>query len=106
MTSKDPLLLHFGHKKYADRLKDVMEKPNLKMLSAPVLENQRKELVICCMDFAFIGGSMGAVVGEKSQEELITQLKTTCLCDDFKIRWRQNDGSCLFFNAISQTSVS
>jgi acetyl-CoA carboxylase carboxyl transferase subunit beta len=27
------------------------------------------------MDFAFIGGSMGAVVGEKSQEELITQLK-------------------------------
>jgi acetyl-CoA carboxylase carboxyl transferase subunit beta len=38
-----------------------MEKPNLKMLSAPVLENQKEELVICCMDFAFIGGSMGAV---------------------------------------------
>jgi acetyl-CoA carboxylase beta subunit len=24
-----------------------------------------REVVICCMDFAFIGGSMGAVVGEK-----------------------------------------
>ena len=24
-----------------------------------------KELVVCCMDFAFIGGSMGSVVGEK-----------------------------------------
>ncbi|MGY8913857.1 MAG: carboxyl transferase domain-containing protein, partial [Flavobacteriales bacterium] len=24
-----------------------------------------KEVVICCMDFAFIGGSMGSVVGEK-----------------------------------------
>jgi acetyl-CoA carboxylase carboxyl transferase subunit beta len=39
MTSKDPL--HFvDTKKYADRL-DVMEKPNLKMLSAPELENQK-----------------------------------------------------------------
>jgi acetyl-CoA carboxylase carboxyl transferase subunit beta len=48
------------------------------MLFAPgVGKSKGKELVICCMDFAFIGGSMGAVVGEKSQEELITRSKKT-----------------------------
>ncbi|SEF43908.1 acetyl-CoA carboxylase, carboxyltransferase subunit beta [Flavobacterium urumqiense] len=65
MTSKDPL--HFvDTKKYADRLKDVMEKTNLKdAVRTGVGKSKGKELVICCMDFAFIGGSMGAVVGEK-----------------------------------------
>ena len=29
------------------------------------LKSKGKELVIACMDFAFIGGSMGSVVGEK-----------------------------------------
>jgi acetyl-CoA carboxylase carboxyl transferase subunit beta len=28
-------------------------------------KSKGREVVICCMDFAFIGGSMGAVVGEK-----------------------------------------
>ncbi|MFV8352290.1 acetyl-CoA carboxylase, carboxyltransferase subunit beta [Flavobacterium sp. XS2P14] len=65
MTSKD--LLHFvDTKKYADRLKDVMEKTKLKdAVRTGVGKSKGKELVICCMDFAFIGGSMGAVVGEK-----------------------------------------
>jgi acetyl-CoA carboxylase carboxyl transferase subunit beta len=65
MTSKDPL--HFvDTKKYADRLKDVMEKTNLKdAVRTGVGKSKGKEVVICCMDFAFIGGSMGAVVGEK-----------------------------------------
>jgi len=65
MTSKDPL--HFvDTKKYADRLKDVMEKTNLKdAVRTGVGKSKGKDLVICCMDFAFIGGSMGAVVGEK-----------------------------------------
>ncbi|WP_417942715.1 acetyl-CoA carboxylase, carboxyltransferase subunit beta [Flavobacterium sp. RS13.1] len=65
MTSKDPL--HFvDTKKYADRLKDVMEKTQLKdAVRTGVGKSKGKELVICCMDFAFIGGSMGAVVGEK-----------------------------------------
>jgi acetyl-CoA carboxylase beta subunit len=40
------------------------------------------------MDFAFIGGSMGAVVGEKIARGIDHAIKTTCLCDDFKIRWR------------------
>ena len=65
LTSKDPL--HFvDTKKYADRLKDVMEKTKLKdAVRTGVGKSKGKELVICCMDFAFIGGSMGAVVGEK-----------------------------------------
>ena len=65
MTSKDPL--HFvDTKKYADRLKEVMEKTKLKdAVRTGVGKSKGKELVICCMDFAFIGGSMGAVVGEK-----------------------------------------
>ena len=65
MTSKDPL--HFvDTKKYADRLKEVMEKTQLKdAVRTGVGKSKGKELVICCMDFAFIGGSMGAVVGEK-----------------------------------------
>lgn len=65
LTSKDPL--HFvDTKKYADRLKDVMEKTKLKdAVRTGVGKSKGKEVVICCMDFAFIGGSMGAVVGEK-----------------------------------------
>lgn len=65
MTSKDSL--HFvDTKKYADRLKEVMDKTQLKdAVRTAVGKSKGKELVICCMDFAFIGGSMGAVVGEK-----------------------------------------
>jgi len=65
ITSKDPL--HFvDTKKYADRLKEAMEKTNLKdAVRTGVGKSKGRELVICCMDFAFIGGSMGAVVGEK-----------------------------------------
>ncbi len=65
MTSKDTL--HFvDSKKYSDRLKDVMDKTQLKdAVRTGVGKSKGKELVICCMDFAFIGGSMGAVVGEK-----------------------------------------
>ncbi|KQB38179.1 Acetyl-coenzyme A carboxylase carboxyl transferase subunit beta [Flavobacterium daejeonense] len=65
LTSKDSL--HFvDTKKYSDRLKDVMEKTKLKdAVRTAVGKSKGKDLVICCMDFAFIGGSMGAVVGEK-----------------------------------------
>ena len=65
MTSKDTL--HFvDSKRYSDRLKDVMDKTQLKdAVRTGVGKSKGKELVICCMDFAFIGGSMGAVVGEK-----------------------------------------
>ena len=65
MTSKDPLNF-VDTKKYSERLKDVMEKTKLKdAVRTGVGKSKGKDLVVCCMDFAFIGGSMGAVVGEK-----------------------------------------
>ncbi len=65
MTSKDPLHF-FDTKKYSDRLKDAQEKTKLKdAVRTAVGKSKGKDLVVCCMDFAFIGGSMGAVVGEK-----------------------------------------
>lgn len=65
MTSKDPLNF-VDTKKYSERLKDVMDKTKLKdAVRTAVGKSKGKDLVICCMDFAFIGGSMGAVVGEK-----------------------------------------
>ncbi len=65
MTSKD-LLNFVDTKKYSDRLKDVMAKTKLKdAVRTAVGESKGKEIVVCCMDFSFIGGSMGVVVGEK-----------------------------------------
>ncbi len=65
MTSKDTLKF-VDTKKYGDRLKDAMEKTKLKdAVRTAVGKSKGKDLVIACMDFAFIGGSMGAVVGEK-----------------------------------------
>ena len=65
MTSKDPLNF-VDTKKYSDRLIDAMEKTKLKdAVRTGVGKSKGNNLVVCCMDFAFIGGSMGAVVGEK-----------------------------------------
>lgn len=65
MTSKDPLKFE-DTKKYKDRLKEVMNKTKLKdAVRTAVGKSKGKDLVVACMDFAFIGGSMGAVVGEK-----------------------------------------
>ena len=65
MTSKDPLKFE-DTKKYGDRLKEAMEKTKLKdAVRTAVGKSKGKDLVVSCMDFAFIGGSMGAVVGEK-----------------------------------------
>jgi acetyl-CoA carboxylase carboxyl transferase subunit beta len=65
MTSKDPL--HFvDTKKYNERLKEAITKTGLKdAVRTAVGKSKGKDLVVCCMDFTFIGGSMGAVVGEK-----------------------------------------
>lgn len=53
-------------KKYGDRLKDVQKKTKLSdAIRTAVGKSQGKELVIACMDFNFIGGSMGSVMGEK-----------------------------------------
>ncbi len=65
ITSKDPLKF-VDTKKYVDRLKDAQEKTKLKdAVRTAVGKSLGKDLVIAAMDFTFIGGSMGSVVGEK-----------------------------------------
>lgn len=65
ITSKDPLSFK-DTKKYTDRLKAAQEKTDLKdAVRTAVGKSKGKDLVIACMDFSFIGGSMGSVVGEK-----------------------------------------
>lgn len=65
MTSKDPLKFE-DTKKYPDRLKDAQGKTKLKdAVRTAVGKSLGKDLVIAAMDFKFIGGSMGSVVGEK-----------------------------------------
>ena len=65
LTSGDPL--HFTDtKKYADRVKQVITNTGLKdAVETAVGKIEGKETVVACMDFDFIGGSMGSVVGEK-----------------------------------------
>ncbi|MCH7523501.1 MAG: acetyl-CoA carboxylase carboxyltransferase subunit beta [Bacteroidetes bacterium] len=65
LTSKDPLKFE-DKKKYKDRLKAAQEKTKLKdAVRTAVGKSKGKDIVIACMDFSFIGGSMGSVVGEK-----------------------------------------
>ncbi len=65
LESKDPLKFE-DKKKYTDRLKDAQKKTGLKdAVRTAVGKSMGKDLVVACMDFSFIGGSMGSVVGEK-----------------------------------------
>ncbi len=65
ITSKDPLAFE-DTVKYVDRLKDAQHKTGLTdAVRTAVGKSKGKDLVVACMDFKFIGGSMGSVVGEK-----------------------------------------
>ncbi len=65
LTSKDPLKFE-DTKKYDDRLKAAQKKTGLKdAVRTGFGKSLGKDIVISCMDFNFIGGSMGSVVGEK-----------------------------------------
>jgi len=65
LESKDPLKF-VDTKKYPERLKAAQDKTKLKdAVRSAVGKSKGKNLVVSCMDFAFIGGSMGSVVGEK-----------------------------------------
>lgn len=53
-------------KSYEDRLAEAYKKTDLKdSMSVAAGKVNKYPLVIACMDFGFIGGSMGSVVGEK-----------------------------------------
>lgn len=65
LTSKDTLNFE-DKKKYTDRLKEAQDKTGLKdAIRCAVGKSDGADLVVACMDFSFIGGSMGSVVGEK-----------------------------------------
>jgi acetyl-CoA carboxylase carboxyl transferase subunit beta len=65
LTSKDPLKFT-DTKKYTDRLKAAQKKTGLKdAVKTAIGKSLGRDLVVACMDFSFIGGSMGSVVGEK-----------------------------------------
>ncbi|MGB0788906.1 MAG: acetyl-CoA carboxylase, carboxyltransferase subunit beta [Marinirhabdus sp.] len=65
LTSIDPLGF-VDNKPYTDRVKAAQAKTGLKdAVRTAVGKSMGSKLVIACMDFSFIGGSMGSVVGEK-----------------------------------------
>jgi len=65
LVSSDPLEF-VDTKSYAKRLKDTREKLGMNDAIISAQGNLEGRPVICCsMEFQFIGGSMGAVVGEK-----------------------------------------
>ena len=65
LSSGDPINF-FDSKPYTERLKESQTKTGLvDAIRSGHGKIDGQELVIACMDFNFIGGSMGSVVGEK-----------------------------------------
>lgn len=65
MESADPLKFK-DTKAYPKRIKETQEKTELKdAVRTAYGKMNGLDIVIACMDFSFIGGSMGSVVGEK-----------------------------------------
>jgi acetyl-CoA carboxylase carboxyl transferase subunit beta len=65
LKSKDPLKFE-DTKTYKDRVRAAQKKTKLNdAVRAAVGRSNGNEMVVACMDFSFIGGSMGSVVGEK-----------------------------------------
>jgi acetyl-CoA carboxylase carboxyl transferase subunit beta len=76
MTSGDPLQF-VDSKPYPKRIKATQE--STKLTDAVRTAHGKmngQDLVVSCMDFAFIGGSMGSVVGEKIGRGIDYALKT------------------------------
>ena len=65
IKAKDPLKFS-DNKSYKQRTKDARKKTGLKdAIKVAIGKSGGENVVIACMDFRFIGGSMGSVVGEK-----------------------------------------
>lgn len=76
MHSTDPL--NFSDtKRYKDRVRDAMRKANLQdAVRTGTGKIGGVEIVVAAMDFGFIGGSMGSVVGEKVARAIDKALRT------------------------------
>ena len=76
MTSGDPLKF-VDSKAYPSRIIATQKKTNLKdAVRSAYGKMNGLDLTISCMDFAFVGGSMGSVVGEKIGRGIDHALKT------------------------------
>ena len=78
MTAKDPLKFT-DTKSYQKRLEASQKKSNLKdAVRTAYGKTSGQQIVVACMDFAFIGGSMGSVVGEKIARAIDYAIKKKC----------------------------
>lgn len=78
MSSLDPLNFK-DRKKYTERINSMQKNTGLKDAVRTAYGKMKDEyIVIACMDFAFIGGSMGSVVGEKIAKAIDYALKKKC----------------------------
>jgi acetyl-CoA carboxylase carboxyl transferase subunit beta len=76
MESADPLKFS-DTKPYPKRIKESQLKSQLKdAVRTAYGKMNGLDLVVACMDFSFIGGSMGSVVGEKIARAIDHSLKT------------------------------
>lgn len=76
MESGDPLKF-VDTKPYPKRIKESQAKTELKdALRSAYGKMNGLDIVVACMDFSFIGGSMGSVVGEKIARAMDYSLKT------------------------------
>ena len=75
IKSKDPLKFS-DNKSYKQRSKDARKKSGLKdAIRVAFGESHGENVVIACMDFKYIGGSMGSVVGEKISRAIDLAIK-------------------------------
>ena len=91
-------------KPYQQRLEETWAKSDLKdSMRVAVGKVDGNDIVIACMDFEFIGGSLGSVMGEK-----FSRAVDYCLEHPLpymvisKKWWCPYDGKCLFPDAVSK----
>jgi acetyl-CoA carboxylase carboxyl transferase subunit beta len=78
MTSGDPLQFK-DSKPYPLRIEETQKKTGLKdALRTGYGKLEGMPIVISCMDFGFIGGSMGSVVGEKIARGIVYAIAHNC----------------------------
>jgi acetyl-CoA carboxylase carboxyl transferase subunit beta len=76
MKSADPLQFE-DTKKYVERIPETIKKTGLfDAIRTGTGKLNGMEVVLACMDFKFIGGSMGSVVGEKIARAIDKSLKS------------------------------
>ena len=66
-------------KKYSDRIKESKKKTGLNdAMRSAYGKTSGEDIVVACMDFSFIGGSMGNVMGEKIARSVELAIEKKC----------------------------